>query len=43
MVPLWGSVKPLSPPSPYVDLVAQRRPLQTKHTFSTKLEVHFYT
>ena len=43
MVPLRGSVNPMTPPSPYVDLMAQRRPLQTKHTFSTKLEVHLYT
>ena len=43
MVPLRGSVNPTTPPSPYEDLMAQRRPLQTKHTFSTKLEVHFYT
>ena len=27
---------------PYANLMAQRRPLQTKHTFSTKPEVHFY-
>ena len=43
MVPLRGSVNPKTPPSPYADLIAQRRPLQTKHTFSTKLEVLFYT
>ena len=42
MVPLRGSVNPKSPPSPYADLMAQIRPLQTKHTFSSKLEVHFY-
>ena len=41
MVPLRGSVNPMTPPSPYEDLMAQRRPLQTKHTFSTKLDVHF--
>ena len=41
MVPLRGSVNTMAPPSPYADLMAQRRPLQTKHTFSTKLEVHF--
>ena len=38
MVPLRGSVNPMTPPSPYEDLMAQRRPLQTKHTFSSKLE-----
>ena len=43
MVPLRGSVKPLPPPSPYEELMAQRRPLQMKHTFSTKLEVHLCT
>ena len=43
MVPLRCSVNPMTPPSPYVDLMAQRRPPQTKPTFSTKLEVHFYT
>ena len=43
MVPLRGSVNPTAPPSPYADVRAQRRPLRTKHTFSTKLEVHFYT
>ena len=42
MVPLRGSVNPTTPSSPYADLMAQRRPLQTKHTFSTKPEVHFY-
>ena len=42
MVPLPGSVIPMTPPSPYSDLMAQRRPLQKKHTFSTKREVHFY-
>ena len=42
MVPLRGSVNPTTLPSPYADLVAQRRPLQRKHTFSTKHEVHFY-
>ena len=43
MVPLRGAVNPMTPPSPYADLMAQRRPLQMKQTFSTKLEVHFYT
>ena len=42
MVPLRRSVNPRTPPSPYADLIAQRRPLQTKHTVSTKLEVHIY-
>jgi hypothetical protein len=42
MVPLRRSVNPMAPHSPYADLMAQRRPLQTKHTFSTKLEVHFF-
>ena len=42
MVPLRGSVNPTTPPSPYADLMAQRRPLQAKHTFSTKLEVYLY-
>ena len=41
MVPPRGSLNPTTPPSPYGDLMAQRRPLQTKHTFSTKLDVHF--
>ena len=43
MVPLRGSVNPMTPPSPCADLMAQRRPRQTKHTFSTKIEVLFYT
>ena len=43
MVPLRGSVNPITPRSPCVDLMAQRIPLQMKYTFSTKLEVHFYT
>ena len=43
MIPLRGSVNPMAPPSPYADPMAQRRPLQTKHTFATKPEVHFYT
>ena len=42
MVPLRGSVNPMIPPSPYEDVMAQRRPLRTKHTFSTNLDVHFY-
>ena len=41
MVPLRGSVNPVTPHSPYADVMAQRSPLQTKHTFSAKLEVHF--
>ena len=43
MGPLRVSVNPMTPPSPCADLMAQRRPLQTKHAFSTKLEVHLYT
>ena len=42
MVPLWGSVNPMTPYSRYADLMAQKRPLQTEHTFSTKLKVHIY-
>ena len=38
-----GSVNPMAPHSHYADMLFQRRPLQSKHTFSTKLEVHFYT
>ena len=36
------SVNPMAQHSHCAELVAQRRPLQTKHAFSTKLEVHFY-
>ena len=43
MDPLRGSVNPMTPSSPYADLMSQRGPLQAKHTFSTKLEVHFCT
>ena len=41
MFPLRGSVNPMTPSTPYADLMTQRRPLQTTHTFSTKLKVHF--
>ena len=43
MVPLWGSVNPTTPPSPYADLMAQRIPFQTKYTFPSKFEVHLHT
>ena len=42
MVQPRGSVNPMTPHSPYADLMDQKRPLQTKHTFTAKLEVHFY-
>ena len=41
MVPQRSSAKSMTPPSPSADVMTQRRPLQAKHTFSTKLEVHF--
>ena len=43
MVPLRGSVNPMTPLSPYTDVMTQRRPLQIKHAFSSNLEVLFYT
>ena len=43
MVPLRDSMNPMTPPSPQADLMAQRRHVPTKYTFSTKLEVLFCT